>query len=147
MKFDHRTIHLKTTECLQFIDLTEEIAEVVRRSGVKNGLVNVQTRHTTTAVLINEHEPLLIEDMRRAVEAAAPRSLAYRHDDFAIRTVNLEPQEKSNGHAHCKALFLPSSETVNVVEGRMQLGRWQRVFFVELDCARERQISVVVMGQ
>ncbi len=59
----------------------------------------------------------------------------------------MTPDEKPNGHAHCKALFLRSSETINIVDGRLQLGRWQRIFLLELDCPRRRTVSVMVMGQ
>ena len=68
---------------------------------------------------------------------AAPRDGRYRHDDPAVRTVNLTADERPNGHAHCRALLLPTSVCLNIVDGRLQLGRWQRVFFVELDGPRE----------
>jgi secondary thiamine-phosphate synthase enzyme len=61
--------------------------------------------------------------------------------------VNLSPDERSNGHAHCRALLLGVSATLNIVDGRLLLGRWQRVFFVELDGPRERAISAVVLGE
>lgn len=143
----HHLIRLETQECLEFIDLTDEIIALVQSSGISHGMVNVQARHTTAAIIVNEDEPLLLEDLRRTLEQMAPRSVAYRHDDFSIRTANLTPDEKPNGHAHCKALFLRSSETLNIVGGRPELGRWQRLFFVELDCARERTVSVMLMGQ
>jgi secondary thiamine-phosphate synthase enzyme len=141
------SIHLQTTECMQFIDITEAISERVRQSGVRHGLVNIQTKHTTTAVLVNEHEPLLIEDMRRTLERLAPQEGAYQHNDFRIRTANLTPDEKENGHSHCKALFLKTSETMNIVDGAIQLGRWQRIFFIELDSARKRTVSIMIVGQ
>lgn len=143
----HHALHLQTTSCLQFIDLTERIAEIVAASSVQHGLVNVQTTHTTTAIIVNEHEPLLLEDMKRTLERLAPRNEKYQHDAFDIRTANLTPDERPNGHAHCKAMFLRTAETLNVVNGELQLGRWQRIFFLELDDARERTVSVTVMGQ
>jgi secondary thiamine-phosphate synthase enzyme len=57
------------------------------------------------------------------------------------------PDEPPNGHAHCKAILLGTSETLNIVDGEMNLGRWQRIFFIELDQAKERVVSVMVMGQ
>jgi secondary thiamine-phosphate synthase enzyme len=142
----HDIVRFQTRACLELIDLTEEVRARVVASGIKSGIVNVQTRHTTGAVILNEHEPLLLEDIKLTLERLAPRSVSYRHDDFNIRTVNLTPQEKPNGHAHCKALFLRGSEQVNVCDGKMQLGVWQRIFFIELDCAREREVSIMVMG-
>jgi secondary thiamine-phosphate synthase enzyme len=142
----HFQIRLRTSDCLQFIDLTEEIAAIVARSGVRSGMVNVQTRHTTTAVIVNENEPLLLEDLRRLLERYAPCDADYLHNDFS-RRVDIPPDEPANGHSHCKALFLPTSVSVNIIDGEMQLGRWQSLFFVELDEARDRTVSVMVLGQ
>ena len=141
------SFHLQTTECMQFIDITEAVVERVRQSRVRHGVVNVQTKHTTTAIMVNEHEPLLLEDMRRTLEQLAPRQVAYRHNDFSARTVNLTPDENENGHSHCKALFLRTSETLNIADGAIQLGRWQRIFFIELDSARKRTVSIMIIGQ
>ena len=77
----------------------------------------------------------------------APDDGRYRHDDLALRTVNLTDEERRNGHAHCRALVLPTSVCLNISGGRLVLGRWQRVFFVELDGARDREISVLVFGE
>ena len=145
-KIEHGVIHLETEECLQFIDITERIVELVEDSGIQNGIVNVQTRHTTTAIIVNENEPLLLVDMRQTLERLAPRDIEYGHNDFSIRTVNMQPEETENGHSHCKAMFLRTSETLNLTGGAIQLGRWQRVFLLELDGARRRSVSVVVMG-
>lgn len=142
----HDEIELCTTQCLEFIDLTDRVAEVVRDSGVRHGMVNIQTKHTTAAIVVGEHEPLLLEDLRKVLEKLAPCTAAYRHDDFTVRTVNLCPDEEKNGHSHCKALFLRTSETLNVVDGRMELGQWQRIFLIELDGAKLRRVSAMVLG-
>jgi secondary thiamine-phosphate synthase enzyme len=147
MRVHHETVELETEGGVQFIDITDQIAEIVNDSGILNGWVNIQTQHTTTAIIINEHEPLLLEDMKDLLERFAPQQHAYRHNDFSIRTVNMQPDEQPNGHSHCRSLFLRASETVNVIEGKLNLGRWQRIFFIELDCPRLRNISVMVMGQ
>ena len=143
----HRTLHLHTDEASQFIDLTAAIRQFVDDSGITHGLINVQTRHTTTAIIVNENEPLLLEDLKKSLERLAPSTVSYRHDDFEIRTENLTPDERPNGHAHCKALFLRSSETLNIINSELDLGRWQRVFFLELDGARERTVSLSILGQ
>ena len=142
----HDFVDLQTSESLQFIDITEEVRVCVAASGIRSGVVHVQSQHTTAAILINEHEPLLLEDLKRTLERLAPRTHAYDHDNFDVRTVNLTPDEKPNGHAHCKALFLRSSEAIHVVNGELQLGTWQRIFFLELDCARKRKVSILTMG-
>ncbi len=107
--------------------------------------MSVQSLHTTAAIVVNENEPLLLQDLRAALERAAPRHLAYRHDDFSQRAA-VPPDEPANGHAHCQALFLRASETLGVAGGRLRLGRWQRVFLVELDGPRTRTAAVTVLG-
>lgn len=143
----HVRIPVTTTHPTEFLDLTDRLERVVADTGLRVGLVNVQTRHTTTAVVVNEHEPLLLADFQALLEASAPDDGRYRHDDPAARTVNLTDAERPNGHAHCRALLLPSSACLNVADGRLLLGRWQRVFFVELDGPRERGLSVIVYGE
>ena len=142
----HDTISLGTTAATQFVDLTPRLEELVWRHRLSCGLVNVQTRHTTTGVVVNEDEPLLMEDLRRTLQRVAPRLFGYAHDDFRRRRVNLVPGERVNGHAHCQALVLPSAASLNVAGGTLCLGRWQRVFLVELDGPQSREVSVTLMG-
>jgi secondary thiamine-phosphate synthase enzyme len=141
----HTRIRVTTSQPLEFIDLTDRLVAVA--AGIRTGLVNVQSRHTTTAIVLNEREPLLHDDFAALLDRAAAADAGYRHDDLAVRTVNLTPGERRNGHAHCRALLLGSSVAVNVAEGRLQLGQWQRVFLVELDGPREREVSLLVMGE
>ena len=141
----HARIRLVTTRPTDFVDLTDHLTRVLTASGVETGVVNVQTTHTTTAVIVNEAEPLLLDDFRDLLEWAAPRADAYRHDDLERRR-DVPADEPRNGHAHCQALLLPTSVCLNVAAGRLALGRWQRVFLVELDGPRPRDVSVVVSG-
>jgi secondary thiamine-phosphate synthase enzyme len=143
----HVTIRVMTTAPTEFVDITDRLNAAVLDAGLRLGLVNVQSLHTTTAVVVNEHEPLLLCDFRTLLEQAAPGNAQYRHDDPSARTVNVTADERINGHAHCRALLLGSTVSLNVVEGRLVLGRWQRVFFVELDGPREREVSVVFVGE
>ena len=139
-------VEIRTEERVQLIDLTALVAERVRRSGVLEGLVCVQSRHTTAAIAVNENEPLLVEDMKALLERLAPRDAAYGHDDRIRRVVALPPDERDNGDAHCRALLLGTSETLTIVGGKVQLGEWQSLFLVELDGPRKRSISLVVLG-
>ena len=143
----YATLSVSTRHPTEFIDLTDRLEALVADSGVRSGIFNVQTLHTTTAIVVNEHEPLLLADFQMLLEAAAPAHGRYRHDDAAFRTVNLTEGERPNGHAHCRALLMPVSACLNVTEGRLRLGRWQRVFFVELDGPRERNVSVLILGE
>jgi secondary thiamine-phosphate synthase enzyme len=139
-------IGLTTRRPTEFVDLTDRLERLVARAGVQNGLLNVQTLHTTTGVIVNEHEPLLLADFQSMLERLVPDDGRYRHDDASVRTVNLTAEERVNGHAHCRALFLPVSACLNIVNGRLRIGRWQRVFFVEFDGPRDREISVVILS-
>jgi secondary thiamine-phosphate synthase enzyme len=143
----HARIRFTTGHPTEFIDLTDRLERLVGDAGLRFGVLTVQTLHTTTAVIVNEHEPLLLSDFRRLLERAAPADAHYRHDDPAVRTVNVTAAERPNGHAHCRALLLPSSVSLNVADGRLVLGRWQRVFLVELDGPREREISALLLGE
>lgn len=142
----NRSIALMSEAPTQFIDVTDEIEAVVRASGVRDGMVVVFSTHTTAGVAINEAEPLLLGDMTRMLERFASRAEEYQHDDLSIRTVNLEPNERRNGHAHCQRLFVGASETIPLVGGELQMGKWQRVFFTELDGPRPRRLTVQVLG-
>ena len=142
----NRRIPLHSDEPTQFIDVTDQVTAIVRESGIRDGLVVVYAQHTTAGVAINEAEPLLLEDMKRKLERFASRDDDYQHDDLSIRTVNLEPNERANGHAHCQRLFIGASESIPIVAGRLQMGKWQRIFFVELDGPRPRHLMVQLMG-
>lgn len=142
----HGSLTHRTEHEIEFVDVTPRLADIVWRHGLDCGMVNVQTRHTTTGIIVNENEPLLLEDLRRTLERVAPRLGGYAHDDFRRRWPNLEPGERVNGHAHCQALVLPTSTAVNVADGTLCLGRWQRVFLVELDGPQSREVSVTLMG-
>jgi secondary thiamine-phosphate synthase enzyme len=143
----HARIEICTDRPTVFIDLTEQVEALVKEAGIEAGVVNIQTLHTTTAIVVNEHEPLLLSDFIALIERAAPLPFSYRHDDVRARTVNLTPGERPNGHAHCRALLLCPSASLNIADGRLQLGRWQRIFLAELDGPRRREVSVMVMGQ
>ena len=143
----HRLLRIPTVTATEFFDLTDYLERLVAEAGLRFGFVNVQSLHTTTAIVVNEKEPLLHADFASLLEKAAPQDAVYRHDDPAVRTVNLTPDERVNGHSHCRALLLGASACLNIVDGRLQLGRWQRVFLVELDGPREREISIMFVGE
>jgi secondary thiamine-phosphate synthase enzyme len=139
-------IELQTSACLDAIDVTDRVQRIVAAAAVECGLAFIQSLHTTAAIVVNEDEPLLWEDLRATLERFAPRGGSYRHDDFEVRTVNMTADERPNGHAHCKALFLPTSVVLGISGGRLVLGRWQRIFLLELDSARPRTVAVMVQG-
>ena len=129
-----------------FYDITELACAVAERSGIAAGTLTASTRHTTCAMVVQENEPLLLRDMVDRLERYASAAESYRHNDFAIRTVNMCEGECANGHAHCQHLLLGAAVTLPVAEGGLVLGLWQRLFLVELDRPRLRHYSIQVMG-
>jgi secondary thiamine-phosphate synthase enzyme len=135
-----------STQAPEFIDITDDVARIVKDSGAAFGQVTVFSSHTTAAIRVNENEPLLLQDMARLLHEVAPVHADYEHNDFTRRTVNIDEDECANGHAHCQHLFLSTSETVPILDGKLALGTWQRIFLVELDHPRERRVLVNVLG-
>jgi secondary thiamine-phosphate synthase enzyme len=142
----HRVVSVESSMAVEFVDITSLVIEAVVESGVLDGLAAVQTWHTTTGLLINEHEPLLLDDLRRMFARIAPAEHPYAHDDFTRRTTNLNPGERRNGHAHCRAALLRTTEWMPIAGGALTLGRWQSLFLVDFDGPQRRQVSVLVMG-
>lgn len=148
MIIKNKTLEYKTKGELEFEDITDEVFKFVDDSGIQNGLINIQTLHTTATVLANENEPLLIEDMKKNFREIAKKDIYYGHNDFEIRTVNMcGLDECMNGHSHCLAAYLPTSICLNVVDGKLSFGRWQRIFFIELDHERVRKVQMQVLGE
>jgi secondary thiamine-phosphate synthase enzyme len=140
-------LDFQTRDPIQFLDITDDVANLVRAAGLRDGLATVFSRHTTAAVCIQEAEPLLLEDLREFLERSAPPQAHYRHNDFRVRTVHMHDDESPNGHAHCLQLMLGTSQSVPVADGQLLLGTWQRIFLVELDGPRPaRQVIVQVLG-
>jgi len=145
--YRHTRVRITTERSTEFIDLTDSLEELLAESRVVTGFLNVQSLHTTAGIVVNEGEPLLLEDFQVLLEKVAPGEGPYRHDNEDERTVNISPGERPNGASHCRAVLLGSSACLNIVDGRLLLGRWQRVFLAELDGPRAREISVLVIGE
>ncbi len=138
-------LHVETGLGPEFIDITEDVKRIAIESGVRFGQVTIFSTHTTAAIKVNEHEPLLLQDMVRIIQQAAPIHEEYEHNDFSRRT-NVADDECANGHAHCQHLFLSTSETIPIIEGELAIGQWQRIFLIELDQPRSRRVLVNVIG-
>src|SRR5438105_525279 len=104
------TLDVPTTEPLQFLDITDSVARLVRGLGRWSGTVTVFSRHTTAAVCLQEDEPLLLDDLRQLLRRLAPPDTEYGYHDFEERTEHMTLDQHPNGHAHCQHLLLGSSE-------------------------------------
>ena len=142
------TLTVTPPERYAFLDLTDDLRRAVKDAGITEGLVVAFCAHTTCALLINEWEDGALEDFRRHLTELVPHDGAYyRHDDFELRTQNLHPDERKNGHAHVKAMLLSAtSHSIPVIAGEPGFGTWQRLIFFEMDEPKDRSITFHVFG-
>jgi secondary thiamine-phosphate synthase enzyme len=149
VKFFLNERELRTSGGLAVIDITEDVAETVRQSGIENGIACVYSPHTTCCVRVGEFETGFLEDFAALLQQLVPSEQYYAHDDWDRRTENIcdEDMEAGNGHSHCMAMLLgPAGESIPVRDGELALGTWQRILFLELDRERERRWLVQVVG-
>ncbi len=146
MKICTEEIAVESSDKTDFIDVTDKVGEIVSSSGIKNGIANIYTTHTTTSIRINENEAGLIEDIKRFLEKKAPPFKSYMHDNIEKRH-DVPVDEPANAHSHLKAIIMGASESIPVIGSSLVLGRWQRIFFVDLDGPRKRRMLVHVMGE
>lgn len=127
------TIQVKTSSRVQFVDVTARVREVIRRSGISEGIAVLYVAHTTAGVTVNEAaDPSVAEDIMGRLAHLVPLHANYRHGE-------------GNSDAHIKASFLGSSVTLIVSHGEPVLGTWQGVFFCEFDGPRTRKLLVKVV--
>ncbi len=141
MKHYFEEMTLATTKPFEFIDITSRVKGAVEKSGVKDGIVSIFSNHTTTSVRINERCERLQKDMEAMLLKMIPQNAAYKHNDTAV-------DGRGNAHSHLMSLLMGGSETAPVKGGKMHLGTWQSVFFIELDGPRSlRTVTVTVVGE
>ena len=145
MRIHKQVVPIESRTQIDFIDITQTIRDIVRESGIRQGQVVVFSQHTTMSVGINHNEPLLLQDFMRVLYKLAPVDDHYSHDLFELRKERVS-DGRSNGHSHCKALLLGSSETIPVERGDILLSPLQSVFAIEFDGARKRDVVVQVTG-
>jgi secondary thiamine-phosphate synthase enzyme len=131
-----------TIEPIEFIDLTDHINEHLRHENIRDGAVTVFSRHTTAAIKINEAEELLLEDFKHFLRRLCPLEHSYNHNDMNRRKPPIAVDERPNAHSHLMHLLLSTSETIPVSNFSLALGTWQRVFMIELDGPRSREVMV-----
>ena len=136
-----RRLEVQTSKRMEIHDLTETVREMVRATGVTAGLVTVSTMHTTTAVFVNEPQSALLDDVQHLLERLVPRGDDWKHNDPRYSDC-----DRSNADAHLRAIMLGSSVTLQVAEGALTMGQWQRVLMAELDGPRKRGLVLQVLA-
>lgn len=128
------TLRVKTKRRTQFVDVTNEVARVVKASGVASGACYVYVPHTTAGVVINEHaDPDVAADLEGVFDRLIPHSGPYRHSE-------------GNTDSHAKAVLAGASQIIFVEGGKLALGTWQGIFLCEFDGPRERKVYVKVIA-
>ena len=135
------TLVVPTDERTQVLDLTDQINAIVRRLGVREGLVSVCSMHTTCAVFINEFQVALRSDMKAFLEQIVDAHAPWMHNDPAHSDC-----DRVNADAHLRAIVLGHSLSLQVSGGEVVLGQWQRVLMAELDGPRARSLRIQIFG-
>ncbi len=130
-----------TQERYQLINITDRINEIVRKSGVRDGMVHLQSLHTTTAVFLNEWQDALRHDVGTLLDQVVRRQFGWRHNDPAYSDC-----ERQNADAHLKGLLLGQTLSLQVRNCNVLLGTWQAIILAEFDGPRSRSLSVQVVG-
>lgn len=143
MRLAHHTLTLHTNGSTELCDITPQIHELSAREGIRDGWITVTSQHTTAAITVNENEPRLLQDVQRFLMRLVPKDAEYLHNDIEARGM---PDEPRNAHAHIAAMLLGATATLGVQGGRLALGQYQSVLFVELDGPRSRHVGVQIGG-
>lgn len=142
----NKIIDIQTHQGINIHNITLQIQSVVASTSIQNGYVLVFSRHTTTALAVNEDEERLIQDIKVFLEKLAPLNDRYLHNDLHLRP-NIPPNEPKNAHSHLMAMMLNNTEIIPIVDGKLGLGTYQSILFFELDGARKRTVLCQVCGE
>ena len=132
---DYLWFNTKTRQ--EFIRITDEVSSVVKKSGVKEGMVLVSAMHITAAVYVHDWESGLIDDFQVWLEKLAPAGLDYRHHQTG----------EDNADAHLKRTLMGHQVILPITAGKLDLGPWEQVFYAEFDGQRKKRVVVKVMGE
>ncbi len=145
MKMINEIISIETEKGICIYNITPQIQKVIDSNAVNSGQVTVFSRHTTTALAINENEERLLEDVKVHLLKLAPDTEKYLHNDLHLR--DIPDDESMNAHSHLMAMMLSTSEVIPIIDSKLALGTWQSVLFFELDGPRNRTFLVQVWGE
>lgn len=130
-----KTIHVKTTERYQMIEILDEIKKIVAESGVHYGIVTLHVPHSTAGITLNKnYDPIVQNDIMTKLQELVPREGQYGHIE-------------GNSDAHIKVSLLGSTETLILEDGRIELGMFQSVFLCEFDGPKKRRINVKIIAE
>lgn len=137
MKFLTEYLWFNTKNIREYVNITDEVAEIVKKSGIQEGMVLVSAMHITAGVYVNDAESGLIADIDEWLEQIAPFNINYRHHRTG----------ETNGDSHLKSLVIGHEVIVPVTNGRLDFGTWQQIYYAEFDGQRRKRVIVKVMGE
>ncbi|TCD48581.1 secondary thiamine-phosphate synthase enzyme YjbQ [Chlorobium sp. N1] len=139
MKSYHKELYFNIPERMGFRNITPEVGEALRESGIREGLCLVNAMHITASVFINDDEPGLHEDYKRWLEELAPHEplSRYRHNRTG----------EDNGDAHHKRQVMGREVVVAVTNGTLHFGTWEQIFYGEFDGRRRKRVLVKIIGE
>jgi secondary thiamine-phosphate synthase enzyme len=140
-KIFHRVVDWVTNDRLQLINISDRINDIVRKSGVRDGIVHLQSLHTTTAVFLSEWQDALLADMRAMLEELVRREGNWRHNDPRYSDC-----DRRNADSHLRGMLLGQALSLQVRNSAVLLGTWQSIILAEFDGPRSRTLSVQVSG-
>ena len=140
-KMFNRVVDWITNDRTQLINITDRINEIVRKSGIRDGMVHLQSLHTTTSVFLNEWQDALLHDVRTFLEDVVKRDAYYRHNDPVYSDC-----ERQNADSHLRGMIMGQSLCLQVRNSAVLLGTWQSIILAEFDGPRSRSMSVQVSG-
>ena len=135
MKVHFEEITVSTKEQLDLIDITEQVSSFVRGCKVESGICLINSLHSTTAIIVNEHESGLKKDILRRVREEFPKRAGWQHD-----------RVDDNADAHLASIFLAHSKMIPIIDGKLVRGTWQNIFLLELDGPRVRRVIFEAIG-
>ncbi len=146
MPIVNKFIEIETDKRINIHNITPKLEAILASTSIQNGQLLVFSRHTTTALAINEYEERLLADIKVYLQKLAPESDRYLHNDLHLRK-NIPPDEPMNAHSHLMAMTLSTSEIIPIVDGKLALGTYQSVLLFELDGPRKRTVFCQISGQ
>jgi secondary thiamine-phosphate synthase enzyme len=141
LKVVRKTLTMLSDQRSQILDITKQVRDILLSADVKEGILLVNSLHTTCALFVNEFQGALVEDLKTLAERLVPEDGAYRHDDPRFSDC-----ERGNASSHLRAALLGRSVAVGITGGELALGRFQSIIFAEMDGPRNRTIDVQIMG-
>ena len=137
----NRIVDWITSDRMQLINVTDRINEIVRKSGIRDGIVHLQSLHTTTSVFINEWQDALLEDVRTFLGEIVDREHYWKHNDPKYSDC-----ERKNADSHLRGMVMGQSLSLQVRNSSVLLGTWQSIILAEFDGPRSRSVSIQVSG-